>query len=168
MISCAVEIGNVTGDYRAIDPSRARRIGASAVPLGLGSLSLATAFAGSVVCLGVGWATKAPLLAMTVGAHGAQAVIAVSFGIVTMSMRRTVSARRLELGSANAVRRNLLVLWNLSLLMACLGWLAFGVGVTTTPESIGASAAFVEILVSAVLVVYNGIVLVVASRLLRA
>lgn len=105
---------------------------ASAVPLGLGSFSLAAALAGSVVYLAVGWATKVPLLAMTVGAHGVLALIAVLFGIVTMSMRRTVSARRLELGSANAVRRNLLVLWNLCLPMACLGWLAFGAGAAAT------------------------------------
>ncbi|EID52815.1 hypothetical protein SacxiDRAFT_0540 [Saccharomonospora xinjiangensis XJ-54] len=118
--------------------------------------------------LAVGWATKVPLLAMTVGAHGAQALIAALFGIVTMSMRNTVSARRLELRSANAVRRNLLVLWNLGLLMACLGWLALGVGVTAAPEPIGAPTAFVEILVPAVLVVYNGVVVVLAHRLLRA
>ncbi|WP_232285239.1 hypothetical protein [Saccharomonospora xinjiangensis] len=155
-------------DYRAIDPTRARRISASAAPLALGSFSLATALTGSAVYLAVGWATKVPLLAMTVGAHGAQALIAALFGIVTMSMRNTVSARRLELRSANAVRRNLLVLWNLGLLMACLGWLALGVGVTAAPEPIGAPTAFVEILVPAVLVVYNGVVVVLAHRLLRA
>lgn len=154
-------------NYRAIDPGRARRISASAVPLGLGSLALAAALAASVVYLAVGWTAKVPLLAMTVGVDGALALIAVLFGIVTLSMRHTVSAGRLELGSANAVRRNLLVLWNLCLLMACLGWLAFGVGAASAREPIGAPATIVEILVPAVLVVYNGTVTVLASRLLR-
>lgn len=154
-------------DYRAIDPARARRISSNAVPLGLGSLALGGALVPSVVYLALGWVKKVPLLAMTVGAHGALVLIGVLFGLVTMSMRGTVAAGRLELGSANAVRRNLLVLWNLCLLMACLGWLAFGAGAATAPVPIGTLATIAEVLVPAMLVVYNGIATVLAGRWLR-
>lgn len=154
-------------DYRAIDSGRARRITASAVPLGLGSLALAAALVAGVVYLAPGWTTKVPLLAMTVGTHGALALIAVIFGIVVISMRGVISAGRLELGSANAVRRNLLVLWNLCLLMACLGWLVFGAGAATAREPIGALATIVVIIMPAAIVVYNGTVMVLGIRWLR-
>jgi hypothetical protein len=155
-------------DYRAIPPVRARRIGTIAVPLALGSLTLATGLAASVVYLALRWASKFPLLLMTVSAHGALALIAVLFGIVAMSMRGTVAAGRLELGAANAVRRNLLVLWNLCILMACLGWLALGASAAMTPAPIGVPTTILDILVPAMLVVYNGAVTVTAHSLLRS
>jgi hypothetical protein len=155
-------------DYREVDPARARRISAIALPLGLGSLALSVVLAGAVVYLALAWVKDAPLLAMTVGVHGAMALIGIFFGFAVMSMRAAVSADRLDVGSANAIRRNLLVLWNLSLLMACLGWLAFGAGTTTARVPIGPPAIIVDILVPAVLVVYNGAVTVLASRLLRS
>jgi hypothetical protein len=155
-------------DYRAIDPLRARRIHALAIPLGLGSLALSAVLAGVVVYLALAWAPKVPLLGMTVGTHGAMALIAIGSGVVTISMRSAVSAGRLELGSANAMRRNLLVLWNISLLMACLGWLTFGVGISMTRVPIGVPATLTDVLVPAVLAVYNGTVAVLASRLLRS
>lgn len=105
-------------DYRAIPPVRAGRVGTIAVPLAFGSLTLATGVGASVVYLALRWATESHLLLMTVGAHGALALIAVLFGIAVMSMCGPASAGRLELGAANAVRRNLLVLWNLCILMA--------------------------------------------------
>lgn len=155
-------------DYRAIDPARARRISTIALPLGLGSLALSVVLAGGVVYLALVWVQDAPLLAMTVGVHGAMALMGIFFATIAMSMRAAVSADRLDFGSANAVRRNLLVLWNLSLLMACLGWLALGVATTMARAPIGLPAIVVDILVPAVFVVYNGAVTVLASRLLRS
>lgn len=155
-------------DYRAIDPVRAHRIHTLAVPLGLVSLALGAVLAGGVVYLALTWVAKVPLLGMTAGTHGAMAVLAISFGVVTISMRSTVSAGRLELRSANATRRNLLVLWNMSLLMACLGWLAFGVGISMARVPIGALPILTDVGVPAVLAVYNGTVAVLVSRLLRS
>jgi len=155
-------------DYRAIDAARAHRIHALAVSLGLGSLALGAALAGGVVYLALAWVAKVPLLGMTAGTHGAMALLAIGFGIVTISMRSTISAGRLELGSANATRRNLLVMWNISLLMACLGWLTFGIGISMTRVPIGAPAILTDVGLPAVLAVYNGTVTVLASRLLRS
>ena len=155
-------------DYRAIDPVRAHRIHTLAIPLGLGSLALGAVLAGAVVYLALTWVAKVPLQAMTAGMHGAMALIAMCFGVITISMRSAVSAGRLELGSANAIRRDLLVLWNISLLMACLGWLTFGVGISMARAPIGASAMLADVLVPAVLAAYNGTVAVLASRLLRS
>ncbi|GHF32766.1 hypothetical protein GCM10017566_01690 [Amycolatopsis bartoniae] len=138
------------------------------MPLGLGSLALPAAPTASVVYLPAGWTSEVPLLAVTVGTDGALALIAGVFGTVVMSMRRVISAGRLELGLANAVRRNLLVLWNLCLLMACLGWLAFGAGAATARTPIGTLATIVEILMPTVLVVYDGTVMVLVSRWLRS
>ncbi|TVT15501.1 hypothetical protein FNH06_36090 [Amycolatopsis acidiphila] len=111
---------------------------------------------------------KVPLLVMTACTRGAVVLIAAIFGIVTVSTRRTVSAAQLELRSADAVRRNLLVLWNLSVLMTCLGWLAFGAGVAIGPRSLGWLPAVIEIAVPAALVIYNGVATVLVSRLLRS
>lgn len=154
-------------DYRTIDAHRAAQIAARAVPLALGSFSLAAALAGSLVYLVMAWAHKVPLLAMTACTHGAVVLLAVISGMVTVSTRGTISAGRLELRSADAVRRNLLVLWNLSVLMTCLGWLAFGAGVAIGPKSIGSLPTVVEIVVPALLIGYNGVVTVLLSRSLR-
>lgn len=154
-------------DYRAIDPTRAHRIHTLAVPLGVGSVTLGVVLAGCVLYLALVWMAKVPLLGMTVGTHGAMALLAIVFGVVTISMRSAVSAGRLELGAANAARRNLLVVWNLSLLMACLGWLAFGVGISIARVPIGATAILAGVLAPAAVAAYDGIVTVLATRLLR-
>jgi hypothetical protein len=155
-------------DYRAIDPVRAHRIQTLAIPLGLGSLALGALLAGGVVYLALTLVPTVPLLAMTAGTHGATALIGICFGVITVSMRSAVSAGRLELGSANAIRRNLLVLWNISLLMACLGWLTLGAGFSMARLPIGTPAILTDVLVPAVLAVYNGTVAVLVSRLLRS
>jgi len=133
----------------------------------LGSLVLGAALAGVAVYLALACAPKVPLLAMTAGTHGAMAIIAIGFGVITISMHSAVSAGRLELRSANAIRRNLLVLWNISLLMACLGWLTFGVSLSMARVPIGAPVILADVFVAAILTVYNGFVAVLASRLLR-
>lgn len=131
-------------------------------------MALGFVLAGVVVYLALAWAAEVPLLAMTAGTHGAMALIAMCSGVITISMRSTISAGQLELGAANAIRRNLLVLWNTSLLMACLGWLTFGVGISTAHVPVGAFAIIADLLAPAVLAVYGGIVAVLASRLLRS
>lgn len=85
-----------------------------------------------------------------------------------MFMRGTVSAGRIELAAANAVRRDLLVLWNLGILMACLGWLALGASAAQTPTPIVVPSTLFHTLLSATLVVYDGAVTVFAYRLLRS
>lgn len=159
---------SVCRDYRPIDPARARRIHALAIPLGVGSLALGAALAGVVVYLVLTWVPKVPLLAMTAGTHGAMALIAIWSGVITISMLTAVSASQLELGSANAIRRNLLVLWNLSILMACLGWLGLGTGPSLAHVPLGAPVVVVSVLAPTVLVLYNGIVTALAIRLLRS
>ncbi|WAL63793.1 hypothetical protein ORV05_22675 [Amycolatopsis cynarae] len=131
-------------------------------------MTLAAALVGVVVYLALTWVPKVPLLAMTAGTHGAMALIAMCSGVVTISMCIAVSACQLELGSANAIRRNLLVLWNLSVLMACLGWLGLGTGPGLAHVPIGAPVIVVSVLVPTVLVLCNGTVTVLAIRLLRS
>lgn len=154
-------------NYRPIDPARARRIHTLAVPLGLGLLVLGAVLAGVVVYLALTWAPKVPLLAMTAGMHGATALIAMCSGVITISLRKAVSTGWLNLGSANAARRNLAVLWTLSILMALLGWLGVGAGPSLAHVSLGVPVVVASMLVPIVLLLYNGIVTVLVSRLLR-
>lgn len=130
-------------------------------------MALGASLAGVVVYLALSWVQKMPLVAMTAGTHGSVALIAMYCGVITMSMRRVVSTGQLELGSAHAIRRNLLVMWTMSLVMACLGWFAFAVGISMAHVPVGASAILVDLPVSGVLVAYTGTVAVLARRLLR-
>lgn len=138
-----------------------------AIPLGLGTLMLAAAVAGGVAYLALKWVSRAPLLAMTVGVHGAAALIMACFGVITMSMRCAVSTGQLERRSATAIRRNLLVLWNLGLLMTCLGWLGFATGISLARVQISTPTVLTGLLLPALLLGYGGTVVVLASRLLR-
>ncbi|MFD2422143.1 hypothetical protein [Amycolatopsis pigmentata] len=131
-------------------------------------MALGVVLAGCVLYLALAWMAKVPLLGMTVGIHGAMALLAIVFGGVTISMRSAVSTGRLELGSANAARRNLLVVWNLSLLTACLGWLTYGVGISIARVPFGKLAILADVLAPAAIAVYDGIVTVLATRLLRS
>ncbi|WP_245788693.1 hypothetical protein [Amycolatopsis marina] len=144
------------------------RISTIAVPLGVGSLILSTVLAASAVYLALQRPPELSLLLTTACAHGALALSGVLFGIVAMFMRGTVSAGRIELAAANAVRRDLLVLWNLGILMACLGWLALGASAAQTPTPIVVPSTLFHTLLSATLVVYDGAVTVFAYRLLRS
>jgi hypothetical protein len=128
---------------------------------------LGAAVAVGVVYLALQWMTKVPLIAMTVATHGALALIVVCSGLITMSMRSAVTADQLELGSADAIRRNLLILWNLSLLMALLGWLGFAIGISLTRVPIHLPAIFLSLLLPAMAIVYGGTVTMLVTRLLR-
>jgi hypothetical protein len=52
--------------------------------------------------------------------------------------------------------------------MACLGWLTLGAGFSMARLPIGTPAILTDVLVPAVLAVYNGTVAVLVSRLLRS
>jgi phosphate starvation-inducible membrane PsiE len=153
--------------YRPLDPIRLRRITNSAVPLGLGSVVLGLVLGGAVVYLVSAWATKAPLLAMTAGTEGALALVLLYFGFLTMTMRYTVSTGHLEMTAATALRRNLLVLWNFGMLLACLGCFTLVMGLSLVRTPTGAAPYLTGLLPAIASAVYLGAVAVFASRLLR-
>jgi hypothetical protein len=128
---------------------------------------LGATLASDVVYVALNWVPKVPLFAMTAGTHGALALMVLCSGFVTMSMRFAVVSGQIELGSANAVRRDLLVLWNLSLLMALLGWLGFAIGISLARVPVGALAILSTLLLPAATIGYSGTVVVLATRLLR-
>ncbi|KAA9164069.1 hypothetical protein FPZ12_008110 [Amycolatopsis acidicola] len=153
------------GGRRAIDPGRATRIRSAAVPLGLGSWVLALVLAASAGNIAVTWVPQAPLLGMTIGTHGALAIVTVLFGVNVIALRSRVSPGWLDIGVATRIRRNLLVLGNFGLLLACLGWLTLGVAAGET--AISTPVLVVEFLLPAVLVAYTGLVAVLVSRWTR-
>jgi hypothetical protein len=140
----------------------------SAVPWGLGALVLGLVLVGAVVYLASVWVTKSPLLAMTVGTEGALALIALMFGFLTTKMRSTVVNGHLEMGAATALRRNLLVLWNFGMLLACLGCLTLVIGLSLVRTPTGAAPYLAGVLPAVLAAVHLGFVAVSASRLLRS
>lgn len=154
--------------YRPLDPARAQRITGNAVPLGLGALVLGLLLGGAVVYLVSAWVSKSPLLAMTVGIEGALTLIVLMFGVLTTKLRSTVSNGHLELVAATALRRNLLVLWNFGMLLACLGCLTLVIGLNLVRTPIGVAPYLAGLIPAVLAAAYLGFVAVSASRLLRA
>lgn len=154
--------------YRPMDPVRLRRIANAGVPLGLGSFALSVALGAAVVYLALTWVTKAPLLAMAVGTEGALALIVLLFGCVTMTMRSTVSTGHFEMVAAATLRRNVLVLWNFGMLLACLGCFTLVVGLSMLRAYTGIAPYLAGVVAPVTTVVYLGFVAVYVSRLLRS
>ncbi|MEC3977837.1 hypothetical protein [Amycolatopsis sp. H20-H5] len=153
--------------YRPLDPVRVRRIVGNAMPLGLGALVLGVLLVGAVVYLVSAWVAKSPLLVMTVGTEGALTLIVLMFGFLTTKMRSTVSNGHLEMVAATALRRNLLVLWNFGMVLACLGCLTLVIGLSLVRTPVGAAPYLAGTLPALVAAVYLGFVAASASRLLR-
>lgn len=153
--------------YRSLDPIRVQRIVSNSTSQGLGAFVLALLLGGAVVYLVSAWVTKSPLLAMAVGTEGALMIIVLIFGFLTMKMRSTVANGHLELVAATALRRNLLVLWNFGMLLACLGCLTLVIGLSMVRTPIGVAPYLAGILPAVVAAVYLGFVAVSAGRVLR-
>jgi hypothetical protein len=69
--------------------------------------------------------------------------------------------------AATALRRNLLVLWNFGMLLACLGCFTLVMGLSLVRTPTGAAPYLAGLLPAIASAVYLGAVAVFASRLLR-
>lgn len=154
-------------DHRPIELERVNRIRAVSRPLGLGCLLLSAAVIGEVVYVAITGIPKVGLLAMAAALHATAAIVMTCSGAIAMSMRATVSTGLLELRSSSTIRRNLLVLWNLTILLVCLGWFVLAVAIGMSREPIGQLAVALATVIPAAMLVHGGIVAVLANKLLR-